>query len=195
MQIGKQIQKKRERLNMTQDQLANKLYVSRQTVSNWENDRHYPDIENLLLLSVLFDTSLDQLVKGDVPNMKKKVFTKESNRDAKLMIACWIIGIVTIGPSLWLPSPWFYIIVITPFVLGFIPAIHLEYLKHKVDVRTYKEIIAYEDNKDIEKIRTHRNWVRDQLHQWGLAIGIGVIILVITVIVAIPFMFLYKYLH
>ncbi|MGQ4225448.1 helix-turn-helix transcriptional regulator [Enterococcus mundtii] len=40
--------------------ISRKLYVSRQTISNWENERSYPDIHNLLLLSVLFDVSLDE---------------------------------------------------------------------------------------------------------------------------------------
>ncbi len=194
MQIGKQIQQQRERLNMTQEQLAEKLYVSRQTISNWENDRHYPDIENLLLLSVLFDTSLDQLVKGDVSTMKKKVFTKATNRDAKLMIGGWLVGIVALGPALWLPGPWFWVIMV-PFGLSFIPALHLEYLKHKADVHTYKEILAYENGKDIEAIRKQRHWWHDQLQQWGLAAIVALITAIVALIVLIPFAFLHSVLH
>ena len=59
MNLSKQIKKHRERLSLSQEGLAEKLYVSRQTISNWENEKSYPDVHNLLLLSVLFDVSLD----------------------------------------------------------------------------------------------------------------------------------------
>lgn len=62
MELGKQIKKHRQGLNMSQDELADKIYVTRQTISNWENDKNYPDIKSLLLLSSLFDISLDNLV-------------------------------------------------------------------------------------------------------------------------------------
>ena len=65
MEIGKQIQKYRTELNYSQDELAEKIYVTRQTVSNWENQHTYPDLRSLLLLCDVFDISLDQLVKGD----------------------------------------------------------------------------------------------------------------------------------
>ena len=54
MNLSKQIKKHRERLSLSQEGLAEKLYVSRQTISNWENEKSYPDVHNLLLLSVLF---------------------------------------------------------------------------------------------------------------------------------------------
>ncbi len=71
MELGKQIKKYRSAYSYSQEQLADKVYVSRQTISNWETDRSYPDIRSLLLLSSIFDTSLDKLVKGDLKLMKK----------------------------------------------------------------------------------------------------------------------------
>ncbi|HDR8331501.1 TPA: helix-turn-helix transcriptional regulator, partial [Bacillus cereus] len=73
MNISKQIQYFRKRDNMSQEELAEKLHVSRQSISNWENERNYPDIHNLLMMSILFDVSLDDLVKGDVKIMKEKL--------------------------------------------------------------------------------------------------------------------------
>jgi len=60
MDLSHQIKKYRKQLAFSQEELAEKLYVPRQTISNWENERSYPDIHNLLLLSVLFDVSLDE---------------------------------------------------------------------------------------------------------------------------------------
>ncbi|MFH7307179.1 helix-turn-helix transcriptional regulator [Weissella paramesenteroides] len=42
------------------------LFFSRQTISNWKNDKSYPDIQSLLLISSLFNVSLDQLFKGEL---------------------------------------------------------------------------------------------------------------------------------
>ena len=69
MEIGRQIRKYRQELNMSQEELADHVFVTRQTVSNWENDKNYPDINSLLLLSSLFGISLDILVKGDMEKM------------------------------------------------------------------------------------------------------------------------------
>ena len=66
MEVGVQIKKYRNELGLSQEKLAEKVYVSRQTVSNWETGKNYPDIHSLLLLSSLFGVSLDQLIKGDV---------------------------------------------------------------------------------------------------------------------------------
>ncbi|MED3069629.1 helix-turn-helix transcriptional regulator [Bacillus thuringiensis] len=61
----------RKQDNMSQEELAEKIHVSRQSISNWENERSYPDIHNLLMMSILFNVSLNDLVKGDVKIMKK----------------------------------------------------------------------------------------------------------------------------
>ena len=58
MEVGAQIRKYRSNMGISQEQLAEKVYVSRQTVSNWETNKYYPDIHSLLLLSTLFDISL-----------------------------------------------------------------------------------------------------------------------------------------
>lgn len=59
MELGNQIKHYRNEGNLSQEALAEKVYVSRQTVSNWENDKSYPDVKSLLLLSEVFHTSLD----------------------------------------------------------------------------------------------------------------------------------------
>lgn len=73
MEIGRQIRKYRQELNMSQEELADHVFVTRQTVSNWENDKNYPDINSLLLLSSLFGISLDILVKGDMEKMEEMI--------------------------------------------------------------------------------------------------------------------------
>ena len=48
------------------------MLVSRQTISNWENDKFYPDVQSLAIIADIFGTSIDDLVKGDLPMMEMK---------------------------------------------------------------------------------------------------------------------------
>ena len=63
MELGNQIKKYRSELQISQEQLADRIYVSRQTISNWENEKSYPDVNSLVLLSEVFQTSIDKLIK------------------------------------------------------------------------------------------------------------------------------------
>lgn len=62
MELGKNLEEKRENLCFTQKQVADILHVSRQTVSNWERDVSYPDLESLVSLSDLYHISVDSLL-------------------------------------------------------------------------------------------------------------------------------------
>ena len=65
MEIGRKLKEVRMKSNLTQEQVAEKLFVSRQTISNWENEKSYPDIISIIRLSDLYSISLDELLKGD----------------------------------------------------------------------------------------------------------------------------------
>ena len=92
MELGKRLKEYRNQSGMTQDDLAERLYVTRQTISAWENDKSYPDIHSLLMLGDLFHVSLDTLVKGDIEIMKETIdqadirnFKRDSNIYAILL--------------------------------------------------------------------------------------------------------------
>ena len=70
MEFGKQIKTRREKLDLSQGQVAHHLYVSPKTVSYWENGDSYPDITTLIKLSDYFQIPLDALIKEDL-GMKK----------------------------------------------------------------------------------------------------------------------------
>ncbi|WP_053485378.1 helix-turn-helix domain-containing protein [Lysinibacillus sp. FJAT-14745] len=72
MNLTQSLKNKREEHNFSQEDIAQKLNVSRQSVSKWENGNCYPDLDNLILLSELYNISLDELVKGD-NNFQKKL--------------------------------------------------------------------------------------------------------------------------
>ena len=63
MDIGNKLQRARTKANLTQEQVAETLGVSRQTISNWENEKTYPDIKSVVTLSDLYQVSLDYLLK------------------------------------------------------------------------------------------------------------------------------------
>lgn len=77
MEFGKQIKKLRQEAQLSQEELAERIYVSRQTISNWENDKSYPDVNSLVLLSETFQISLDKLIKGDIEVMKDVIQKEE----------------------------------------------------------------------------------------------------------------------
>ena len=83
MELSKQIKKYRTEANLSQEELADKIYVSRQTISNWENEKNYPDIKSLVLMSEVFQVSLDNLIKGDLERMKKEIDIQEYARFQK----------------------------------------------------------------------------------------------------------------
>lgn len=62
MELGKNLEEERENYHFTQKEVADILHVSRQTVSNWERDVSYPDLESLVYLSDLYYISVDQLL-------------------------------------------------------------------------------------------------------------------------------------
>ena len=70
MEIGRKLKEVRMRSNLTQEQVAEELFVSRQTISNWENEKSYPDIISIIKLSDLYSISLDELLKGDPKMME-----------------------------------------------------------------------------------------------------------------------------
>ncbi len=66
MEIGQKLRQARLDCRLTQEAVAERVGVTRQTVSNWENNRSYPDIASLLALGDLYSLTLDELLKGDV---------------------------------------------------------------------------------------------------------------------------------
>lgn len=91
MEFKDQIKEIRKKEGLTQEELALKLSVTRQAVSNWETGKNLPDIEILINISNVFNISLDQLIKGD--NMEKKLIKDGSDtRRARYNMVMVIIG-------------------------------------------------------------------------------------------------------
>lgn len=76
--IGQKIQTARKDIGLTQEQAAEVLDVSRQTISNWENNKFYPDIISVIRMSEIYDVSLDYLLKGEKPMSNYYDYLEES---------------------------------------------------------------------------------------------------------------------
>ncbi|KAF1297886.1 hypothetical protein BAU15_08250 [Enterococcus sp. JM4C] len=100
MNIGAQLQQQRKKLNYTQEEIAEKIHVSRQTISSWENSKSLPDITSVILLSDIYDLSLDNLLKGD-RKMIEKIEAEEKLKKANERItrACQGISVIAITMS------------------------------------------------------------------------------------------------
>lgn len=164
MELGKRIKTFREKINMSQEELADKVYTSRQTISNWENDKTYPDINSLKLLSNIFDVSLDNLIEGDIDIMKRKI--NETDRKgfitlSRLYSLELIIMIVSAYPLLKFVGYIGLGIWILFTLITIITAFTLEKIKNEYDVKSYKEIVAFFNNKLLtheEKIEEKAKW-------------------------------------
>ncbi|HGI4631940.1 TPA: helix-turn-helix domain-containing protein [Streptococcus agalactiae] len=155
MEIGQQIIRYRKQQALSQEELAEKVYVSRQSISNWENDKTYPDIHSLLLLSQIFQVSLDQLIKGDIEKMKytiTQVDKKNFERDTKVMVTLMILLMISSYPLVyfleWLGLGIFVLLSIITMTY----ANRVERFKKKYDVQTYKEILAVSSGKLLDEI-------------------------------------------
>lgn len=95
MDIGNQIRERRVRLGLSQDELARKLYVSRVTISHWETGKTLPDVQSMLLLANLFDTTIDELVRGDVDEMREMV-KKSEQRTKAFAVALATVEVIVI---------------------------------------------------------------------------------------------------
>ena len=186
MELGKQIKKHRQEVQLSQEKLADRVYVSRQTISNWENDKSYPDVNSLVLLSEIFQTSLDNLIKGDVEVMKDVIQKEEivkMNRYGKIYTIMLIVTVVSAVPlfmwlGVWAFIPWGII-----WALSMYFAFQVEKVKKDNDVQTYKEIVAFSEGKLLDDIQKQREIGKRPYQKIFLVIGSALITFVVCVLI------------
>lgn len=184
MELGNQIKKYRTGMQLSQEELADRIYVTRQTVSNWENDKSYPDIHSLLLLSTFFHVSLDQLIKGDVKVMKEtinKTDLQAFNRDSVLFTVLLLAFIVSVVPLAKFLGYYGLAISAAVFATAMYYALKLEKTKKKYDVQTYREIIAFTEGKRLDEIELARESGKRPYQKILSAVICGVIALIVCV--------------
>ena len=186
MELGKQIKMHRQEAELSQEELANRVYVSRQTILNWENDKSYPDVNSLVLLSETFQISLDNLIKGDIEVMKDVIQKEEiekMNRYGKIYTILLIATAVSAVPLFmllggWALIPWGIIWGISMYF-----AFMLEKIKKDNDVQTYKEIVAFSEGQLLDDIQKQREIGKRPYQKILLVIGSGLITFAVCVLI------------
>ena len=153
MELGNRIKTLRQNMGLSQEELADAIYVTRQTVSNWENDKSYPDIKSLLMLANFFGVSLDILVKGDIEKMKE--ITQNDIKKLRLMGKTMTVLVFLLAA---LPIPlvrflgwWGLTVYILYFAGAMWYALRVERFKKENNINTYREIAAFMDGKRLDE--------------------------------------------
>ena len=185
MELNKQIKKYRTKANLSQEELAEKIFVSRQTISNWENDKNYPDIKSLVLMSEVFQVSLDNLIKGDLERMKKEIdaqeylrFQKDSSIFTVFFIAMLVLPLPLVMLWKWIGLALYLVL----YAIGMVFAIRVEKYKKKYDIQTYKEIVAFTEGKTLDEIEKAREEGKRPYQKVLLAVGSGSVAIIVAII-------------
>lgn len=194
MEIGKQIKKYRTEMELSQDRLAEKIFVSRQTISNWENNKNYPDVKSLLLLSSLFNVSLDMLVKGDLEKMKEEIKEEDITSFKKLgnIFAVFLVAMILLPIPLKMFMGNIGIAIGVLIAIGTIYyGIKVEKMKKNFDIQTYKEIINFVEGKDMDDSKRNQEIGKRYYQKFLLAIGAALITFVVGVVLYCVFYVLF----
>ena len=164
MEVGNRIREERERKGISQEELARQIFVSRQTVSNWETGKTCPDVQSLLLMSNLFDVSVDSLIKGDVETMTKEIENYELERfkikaSIGLSVALIVLGAVMLvvltaqGADKLSPL---YILANLILVAAVAVSFVAERIEKRYDIETLREVQAFMAGEDPDQIVRER---------------------------------------
>ena len=116
MEIGKKLKNARIKAGFTQEKAAEEIDVSRQTISNWENEKSYPDIISVIALSDLYSVSLDELLKGDqkmTEHLAESTNVVKSNKKLTgAIILNIVLMILLIALNMLLPDGTYYLVIV-----------------------------------------------------------------------------------
>ncbi|MGN1406438.1 MAG: helix-turn-helix domain-containing protein [Erysipelotrichaceae bacterium] len=188
MEIGKQIRNYRMSFNMSQEELCEKIYVSRQTLSSWENDKSYPDINSLVMMSEIFGVSLDELVKPDIVSIKQEIDSdeyKEFLKNTNVFGVLFILLIILPVPLMKLLRWYGVIIYICIFVISMYYGIKIEKYKKKHDIETYKEIVSFMEGKNLNMIEKAREEGKRPYQNVAKFIATGILVIIVSIVVSV----------
>lgn len=113
MEVGERLKLRRVELNLTQEYVAEVLGITRQTISNWENGRSYPDIERMIRLSDVYSLSLDELLKGDkkmVKHLQENTLVNHFLKVFIIMLSINILLMIVLGTNQTISNTFIFII-------------------------------------------------------------------------------------
>lgn len=177
MELNKQIKKYRMDMNLSQEELADRVYVTRQTISNWETGKNYPDIHSILLMSTLFHVSLDQFIKGDLEKMKKEISVDERmkfNKESKIFTILLLLEVILFAPLVYFLHGYGFVILAILFVITLYYSLKVEKTKKQNDIQTYKEIVAFSNGERLDEIEKNKEEGKRVYQKFLIPIGFGI---------------------
>lgn len=185
MDIGLQIKKFREQQKISQEELALKIYVSRQTISNWETNKSCPDVKSLITLSNIFNVSLDDFIKEDIKETIKKF-----HMISYVFLTELIMVTVSAYPLFCMDGYAGIVIWLCLFAVTLYMAGRIERFKKNHDIQTYKEILAFIDGKQLTHDETQQEIGKRNYQKIIFAFAAGVIALIVCLAVILIFEYL-----
>ena len=186
MDIGLKIKKLREQQKISQEELALKIFVSRQTISNWETNKSCPDVKSLITLSDIFNVSLDNFIKDDIKEMREvveKATIKKFNVISVVFLIELIVVAVSAYPLFSIKGNIGIVIWFCLFAITLYTASKIEKFKKSYDIQTYKEILAFIDGKQLTHDETQQEIGKRNYQKIIFAFIAGVIALIICFVV------------
>lgn len=177
--LGEKLKTQRVSLGLTQQEVADHLHVSRQTISNWEVGRNFPDIPMIISISDYYHISLDELLKGDeqlMEKMKRDAELVKRTKRRKLFDAAFVVlllltvifaFVVTRMPNLANQKLWPMLIVGVVFIFSIVRFFMIIPKDDKVRGK-YAPIIVPKS--------FGVGWAINPYHPLGLALLIGILI-------------------
>lgn len=190
MELGNHIKHYRNEKGLSQEELAERVYVTRQTISNWENNKNYPDINSIVLLSEVFEISIDNLIKGDLEEMKKEINSEEVkklNFYSLMMAILMIAAIISLVPLIKFIGVYAFIVYFALLACALVFALKIEKIKKNNDIQTYKEIVAFTEGKRLDEIQKIQEKAKRPYQKIVLSLSIAVIFVLIFVVMAFLF--------
>ena len=195
MELSKTIKRLRTEKGWSQETLAEKAYVSRQTISNWETEKNYPDLQSLLILSELFGVSLDELIKGDVETMKNTIQNKDATTYKRAQW-CGVIGLILLMAVV---TPIYENFDTVGMVIGsllagalsvftFMSFHKMETIKSDHDIQTKREILAFMNGETLDDIEKAKEQEIRKSNRRGMILalvicGISIIVTAVHLII------------
>lgn len=179
MEIGNKIASLRKNAGISQDELAQKIYVSRQTISNWENNKSLPDLKSLLLLATCFKTTVTDLASPDMNNFKAHSIRHKIYWLYFSDFICLILVYLALISGRWLPTTISAMLIVVFTIIGLEISWYLIRFSQKYNLHRINEISAYLHGEPVKRQATSHNKLKLALGAIiGLTLGLALTLIV-----------------
>lgn len=176
MEVSNQIKQRRTAAGISQEELAERIFISRQTLSNWETGKTYPDINSLLRLSEVFHVSLDELVKGDIKAMEEQIKKEDIETyraETKRLKLAAIAALGSFVLTLFWDSMLANLLCFACNIGAFLLLLRFLRLNKHNDIQTYREVKAFLEGKRLDELESAVEKAKRPYQIWLLILAIS----------------------